>query len=243
MDEQQRVAVVTGAANGLGREFARALAAHGHLVAGLDIADLGDTAADVPGLLPVQADVTSEESVRSAIDTVVGHFGRLHIVVNNAGIYPRIPFAETTVADWHRIIQLNLSGPFLVTRAALPHLRAAGWGRVVNMASAVTLLGPPNMSAYIASKAGLIGLTRGLASELGRDGITVNAIAPGLTRTETAIHTNGANGGFERAVAGQAISAVEEPADLVSTLLYICAEGSGFLTGQTIVVDGGAAKH
>jgi NAD(P)-dependent dehydrogenase (short-subunit alcohol dehydrogenase family) len=243
MDEQQRVAVVTGAANGLGREFARALAAQGHLVAGLDIADLSGTAADVPGLLPLQADVTSEESVRSAIDAVVGHFGRLHIVVNNAGIYPRIPFAETTVADWHRIIQLNLSGPFLVTRAALPHLRAAGWGRVVNMASAVTLLGPPNMSAYIASKAGLIGLTRGLASELGRDGITVNAIAPGLTRTETAIGTNGANGGFERAVAGQSISAIEEPADLVSTLLYICAEGSGFLTGQTIVVDGGAAKH
>jgi NAD(P)-dependent dehydrogenase (short-subunit alcohol dehydrogenase family) len=126
-------------------------------VAGLDIADMSATADGGPGLLPVQADVTSEESVRAAISSVVGHFGRLDIVVNNAGIYPRIRFAETTVEAWNTIMQVNLSGPFLVTQAALPRLRALGWGRIVNLASAVTVPGAPNMAACMASKAELSG--------------------------------------------------------------------------------------
>jgi 3-oxoacyl-[acyl-carrier protein] reductase len=178
-----------------------------------------------------------------AVEAVADHFGGLHIVVNNAGIYPPLEFEKTTLADWRRIMRLNLDGPFLVSRAALPHLRAAGWGRIVNIVSAVVFLGPPDLVAYTASKAGLVGFTRALATAVGPDNITVNAIAPGLTSTETAAASTGANGGFERVRALQCIPRTGSPADLISTLLYVCAEGSGFLTGQTINVDGGSARH
>lgn len=245
--QTNRIAVVTGAARGLGQEFAVALAARGYPVAGWDIADQSETAERVTHtggeFLPVEVDITEPDDVEVAIAAVVRKFGALHIVVNNAGSYPPIPFEKTTIGDWRRIMRLNLDGPFLVTSAALPHLRAAGWGRIVNIVSAVVFLGPPDLVAYTASKAGLVGFTRALANTVGADGITVNAIAPGLTSTETAARTTGADGGFERVRAMQAIPHTESPADLISTLLYVCAEGSAFLTGQTINVDGGSAFH
>jgi len=240
-----RVAVVTGAARGLGQEFAVALARLGHKVSGWDIGDLGETAdrvAEAGGeFLPLKVDVIEPAQVGAAVDEVVERFGGLHIVVNNAGIYPPIPFEDTTIDDWRRIMRLNLEGPFSVTHAALPHLRAAGWGRVVNVVSAAVFLGPPDLVAYTTSKAGLVGFTRALANAVGADGITVNALAPGLTSTDTAAKTTGADGGFERVRAMQAIPHTESPADLVSTLEYLCDERSGFLTGQTINVDGGSA--
>lgn len=244
-----RVALVTGAARGLGQEFSVALAARGYRVAGLDVADLSETERrvaerDTSGpFVGVRADVTDPTAIAVAVDDVVARHGGLHIVVNNAGIYPEMAFEDTTLDDWRRIMRVNLEGPFVVTQAALPHLKAAGWGRIVNIVSAVVFLGPPGMVAYTTSKAGLVGFTRALASAVGDDGITVNAIAPGLTRTETAARTVGADGGFDRVRDLQVIPSVEEPRDLVSTLLYVCDEGSGFLSGQTINVDGGSAKH
>jgi 3-oxoacyl-[acyl-carrier protein] reductase len=240
-------AIITGTANGLGQTFAVALAKARYRVAGLDVADQAETSRLVEAaggeLLPVRCDVRDVESVDAAVGEVVREFGALHVVVNNAGIYPPIPFEDTTLADWRRNMRVNLDGPFLVTRAALPHLRAAGWGRIVNVVSAVVFLGPPDLVAYTTSKAGLVGFTRALATELGPANITVNAIAPGLTRTDTAARTTGADGGFERVRDLQCVPRIEEPEDLVSTLLYVCDEGSGFLTGQTINVDGGSAKH
>jgi NAD(P)-dependent dehydrogenase (short-subunit alcohol dehydrogenase family) len=241
------VAVVSGAASGLGQTFAIALARARYRVAGLDVADLDETEKLVEAagseLLPVECDVRDAESVDAAVAEVTREFGALHVVVNNAGIYPPIPFAETTLDDWRRIMRVNLDGPFLLTKAALPHLLAAGWGRIVNIVSAVVFLGPPELVAYTASKAGLVGFTRALATELGPDNITVNAIAPGLTHTATAARTTGADGGFERVRDLQCVPRIEEPEDLVSTLLYVCDKGSAFLTGQTINVDGGSAKH
>lgn len=241
---ERRVALITGAAQGLGQEFSVALAARGHAVAGLDVLDLSETARRAgPDFHGVRADVTDSGAVAAAVCETVARFGALHIVVNNAGVYPPIPFEKTTVDDWRAIMRLNLEGPFNVTKAALPHLRAARWGRIVNIASAVVFLGPPGLVAYTTSKAGLVGFTRALASEVGGEGITVNAIAPGLTRTATAAHTTGADGGFERVRDLQVIPVTEEPQDLISTLLYVCDEGSGFLSGQTINVDGGSAMH
>ncbi|MEU4826717.1 MULTISPECIES: SDR family NAD(P)-dependent oxidoreductase [Actinomadura] len=243
-DGPQRVVLVTGAAGGLGREFAIALAARGHRVAGLDLADLSGTADAIGDRFhPVRADVTDPDEVEAAVEETAARFGGLHIVVNNAGIYPPLEFEETTLEDWRRVMRVNLDGPFLVSRAALPHMKAAGWGRIVNIASAVVFLGPPDLVAYTTSKAGLVGFTRALASAVGSHGVTVNAIAPGLTRTGTAARTTGADGGFERVRDLQVVRAVEEPRDLLSTLLYVCDEGSGFLTGQTINVDGGSAMH
>lgn len=241
------VAIITGAASGLGQTFAVALAKARYRVAGLDLADLTETEELVEAagseLLSVRCDVRDPESVATAISEVKREYGALHVVVNNAGIYPPIPFEDTTLADWRRIMQVNLDGPFLVTQAALPHLREAGWGRIVNIVSAVVFLGPPELVAYTTSKAGLVGFTRALATELGPTNITVNAIAPGLVRTATAARTTGADGGFERVRDLQCVPRVEEPEDLVSTLLYVCDKASGFLTGQTINVDGGSAKH
>lgn len=237
------VAIVTGAANGLGQTFSVALARAGYEVAGLDVADMSRTRSLADGLLPVHCDVTSPDDVESALQQVIAEFGALNVVVNNAGVYPPIPFEDTTIDDWRRIMRVNLEGPFLITQAALPHLRAAGWGRIVNIVSAVVFLGPPELVAYTTSKAGLVGFTRALSTELGGENITVNAIAPGLTRTATATATTGADGGFERVRDLQSVPRIEEPEDLVSTLLYVCDRGSGFLTGQTINVDGGSAKH
>jgi NAD(P)-dependent dehydrogenase (short-subunit alcohol dehydrogenase family) len=242
-----RVALVTGAAQGLGRAFAVALTAEGADVVGLDIEAQDDTAEAAgagPGrFLGLRADVTDPAQVRAAVAAGVDRFGGLHIVVNNAGIFPPIPFDETSLEDLRRILRVNVEGPFIVTQAALPALRRAGWGRVVNIASAVVFLGPPDLVAYTTSKAALVGFTRALASALGPEEITVNCIAPGLTDTDTAARTTGADGGFERVIGLQVVPRQEHPADLVSTLLYVCDEGSAFLTGQTINVDGGSAKH
>jgi NAD(P)-dependent dehydrogenase (short-subunit alcohol dehydrogenase family) len=240
-----RTALVTGAAHGLGQEFAVALAGHGHRVAGLDPADQRETAARVGAAggdyLALTADVTDESAVRAAVDRAAAHFGGLHILVNNAGVYPELDFEDTTAEEWRRVMRINLEGPFLVTRAALPHLKAAGWGRIVNIVSAAVFVAPPRMVAYTASKSGLVGFTRSLAGALGPYGITVNAIAPGLTRTATAERTVGADGGFAYVRSQQAVPRTEEPADLVSSLLYAVDEGSGFLTGQTLNVGGGSA--
>lgn len=244
-----KTAVVTGAARGLGRAFAVALAGAGAgaRVAGVDVADMAETEAAVAEaggtFLAVTADVTSAKDITEAVARTAAAFGGIQILVNNAGVYPPIPFEDTTGEDLRRILRVNTEAPFLLAQACLPHLRAAGWGRIVNIASAVVFLGPPDLVAYTTSKAALVGFTRALSSALGPEGITVNCLAPGLTATETAARTTGADGGFARVRAEQDVPRTAEPADLVSTLLYMCDPASGFLTGQTVNVDGGSAKH
>jgi NAD(P)-dependent dehydrogenase (short-subunit alcohol dehydrogenase family) len=242
----RRVAVVTGAAAGLGQVFCAALARSGVAVAGIDISDLSDTAsavADAGGdFLAVTADVTEPAAMEAAAEQVNGHFGRTDICVNNAGIYPLIGFEETSLELWRRVMSINLDGAFYTVRAFLPLLKQSTSGRIVNIASAVVWLAPPRMVAYTASKGGVIGFTRALASELGPTGITVNAITPSMIATKTAVDT-GVTGDLDRVVGGQAVPRAQQPEDLVSTLLYLCDPASSFVTGSSINVDGGNAKH
>jgi 3-oxoacyl-[acyl-carrier protein] reductase len=241
-----RVAVLTGAAGGLGRAFAVGLAGAGIAVAGVDIADMGATAKAVQDaggtFLALTVDLSSASAAGELGRAVAAEFGRIDILINNAGIYPLVAFEETTYEQWRQVMALNLDGVFLATRSVLPWLKLSPSGRIVNVASAVIWLGPPKMVAYTTSKGGLIGFTRSLASELGPVGITVNAITPGLIPTETAVRT-GVTAELERVVSGQAIPRVEQPEDVVSSLLFLCDERSGFVTGAAINADGGFAKH
>jgi NAD(P)-dependent dehydrogenase (short-subunit alcohol dehydrogenase family) len=241
-----RTALITGAAGGLGRVFAAALAGQGIAVAGIDIADTGPAAAAVAQaggqFTGITADITDPEVAAVAVTEAAERLGGLDILVNNAGIFPMIPFAQTTPERWRQIMSLNLDGLFYVTSAALPWLTRSPAGRIVNIASAVVWLGPPGMVAYTASKGGVIGFTRALASELGPAGVTVNAITPSMIPTQTAVAT-GVTRDLDRVVAGQAVPRVQQPEDLVSTLLYLCDPGSAFVTGSAINVDGGHAKH
>jgi NAD(P)-dependent dehydrogenase (short-subunit alcohol dehydrogenase family) len=238
---QTRTALVTGAAQGLGQEFAVALAGRGYRVAGLDLVPQPETAERVLDYVELIGDVTDEAQIRQALDRLVDRFGTLHVLVNNAGVYPSRPFEEITPEEWRRVMRVNLEAPFLLTRAVLPYLKAAGRGRVVNIVSAAVLTAPPTMVPYVASKMGLIGFTRSLAAALGPYDITVNAIAPSMVRTATAERTVGAEGGFEHVRGQQVVPRTQRPSDLVSTLLYVVDEGSGFLTGQTLNVSGGSA--
>lgn len=243
---QGQIAVVTGAAGGLGRAFCVALGREGaRCVVGVDIADQAETRSAVAETgatyVALYADLTEEaDCERVAGETRA--LGGASILVNNAGIFPVIPFLETTREQWRRIHGLNVEGTFSMTKALLPQLIEGGWGRVVMVSSAVVWLGPPGMVAYTASKSALIGMTRGLANEVGATGVTVNAITPGLTRTTTALTTE-VNDQFDHVVGAQAVPRAEEAEDLVSALLFLCDRGSAFVTGQSINVDGGYALH
>jgi len=238
---ETRTALVTGAAQGLGQEFAVALAGHGYRVAGIDLVPQPETSQRILDYVELVGDVTDEEQIAHGLERVIDRFGTLHVLVNNAGVHPEADFEDITPDEWRRIMRVNLEAPFLVTRAVLPYLKEAGWGRIVNIASAAVLTPPPTMTAYVASKAGLIGFTRALAAALGPHGITVNAIAPSLVRTDTAEPTVGVDGGFVPVRGQQVVPKTQEPADLLPTLLYVVDEGSGFLTGQTLNVAGGSA--
>src|SRR6478735_8236942 len=184
---KDKVAVITGAAGGIGQAFARRLAEDGVHVA---IADVGDGAATVKMVqaagreaIAVKCDVSSEDSVAALAKEVNAKFSHVDIVVNCAGVFPQKDFSEMTFADWRKVLSINLDGTFLVTAAFVPGMRARKWGRVVNMASSTLGSVVTGFAHYVASKGGIVGFTRAAATDLAPYGITVNAIAPGLTRS------------------------------------------------------------
>jgi NAD(P)-dependent dehydrogenase (short-subunit alcohol dehydrogenase family) len=241
-----RVAVVTGGANGIGREIALRLADDGADVAVLDVADAEHVAAKLEHrsgrALAVFCDVTDEASVAQAAMRVTDELGSADILVNNVGVYPYDDFAEIDLATWRRVMAVNLDSVFIVSSAFVPAMRARGWGRIVNMASNTFHGGKyPSYVHYIASKGGVVGFTRGLASALGADGITVNAIVPGLTRTDTMIASRPPDL-FDKVVATQSIARSQEPADVAGAVSFLASDAAGFITGQTLPVDGGVAR-
>lgn len=222
-----QVAVVTGGARGLGRAIAERLAADGATVEILD--------------LESGVDVADEEAVERAFARILGDSGRIDILVNNAGIYPHVEFAEMTLADWHRVLRTNLDSVFLCSRAVYGPMRERGYGRIVNISSATFFIGYPGLSAYVASKGGIIGFTRALASEAGPHGLTVNAITPGLIATEQALAEEGEI--FDEIVPQQAVARPGRPQDVADCVAYLARSESSWITGQTINVDGGHRYH
>lgn len=244
-----RVALVTGGGQGLGRAFAAALCAQGArvVVADLDLERARAVATELGGdrAYAVEVDVADEASVTVMAEAAVAPFGPVDVLVNNAAIFSTLqmrPFEQIPVPEWDRVMAVNVRGPFLCCRALVPGMRTAGYGKIVNISSATVFIGRPNYLHYVASKAAVIGMTRAMATELGVDGITVNALAPGATETEIPRASVTADQA-RRIVDGQAIKRREVPADLVGALLFLASADSDFMTGQTVNVDGGAAFH
>lgn len=239
---------MTGAAQGLGYAAAARLAADGASVALLDRdGERLGAAADTLGaqgltVLPHTVDLTDEEGVRAAVAAVLSAEGRIDVLVNNVGIYPHRPFEELTYAEWRHVLAVNLDSVFLCTHAVYPAMRERGYGRVVNVSSSTFFIGYPGLAAYIASKGGIIGFTRALASEAGPHGITVNAVTPGLIATEGVLGGEEA-GLFDEIVPEQALPRRGEPGDIAECIAYLASPAAGFITGQTINVDGGHRFH
>ena len=248
MSTKNRVAIVTGGATGIGYAFVQGLLAHDY---GVVIADLRGAEAAAQSLrgegadvIGVTADVADRAQAEAMVRSAVDHFGGLDVLVNNAGIFTNLkmtPVEKIDDAEWDRVMRVNVFGPFNCARAALPALRQRGGGRIVNIASIVALKGPPMMPHYVASKGAVIALTRALAREFGALGITVNSIAPGLTLSdgvlETGIHET--FGDVARRT-GRSIQRDQVPQDLVGAMLFLAGADSAFITGQTLVVDGGS---
>jgi NAD(P)-dependent dehydrogenase (short-subunit alcohol dehydrogenase family) len=249
---QDKVALITGAANGIGQAFAKRLAEDGVHIAVADMADGRETVRLVEAAgrnaLAVACEVSDPDSVAAMARAVQQKFGRVDIVVNCAGIYPQLDFAAMSFAEWRRVLSINLDGTFLVTAAFVPGMRARQWGRIVNMASSTFGSVTTGFVHYVASKGGVIGFTRALAGDLAADGITVNAIAPGLTRSPGTLVRQPRPGfanmdeEFVAVAQLQAIKRVEVPDDLVGALSFLTSDDAAFMTGQTLNVDGGRVR-
>jgi (S)-1-phenylethanol dehydrogenase len=249
---QDKVAIITGGANGIGQAFARRLAQDGVHIAIADVepADATVRLVEQAGrqALAVSCDVTSPDAVAAMAAQVERHFGRCDILINCAGIFPQQPFDAMTFVDWRRIMAINLDGVFLVTSAFVPGMKRRGWGRIVNMASSTLGSVVTGFVHYVASKGGIVGFTRALASELGPHGVTVNAISPGLTRTPGTLARKPRAGlasmdeEFTAVAAMQAIKRGEVPDDLVGTVSFLTSDDAAFITGQTLNVDGGRVR-
>lgn len=239
-----RVALVTGAGRGIGAAIARALAAEGCDVALVELAVDGPVqrvAEEIRALgrraHPVACDVRDFDAAGSAVERVVRELGGLHVLVCNAGITRDAVSWKMSEAEWDDVLAVNLKGCFNFVRAAVPALREAAWGRVVAVSSINGLRGKFGLANYAASKAGLVGLAKSLARELGAFGVTVNVVAPGMVLTDMVrtLPDEVLEGARSEAVTGR----LAEPGEVASAVTFLCSEAAGSITGETLRVDGG----
>lgn len=247
---KEKVAVVTGGAKGLGRAFALRLAEEGAkvmVVTRKDMQNLLETVRQIEtrggDARAFQADVAVEDDTRAMAEATINEFGRIDILINNAAIYDGIkrkPFYEIDPDEWDLVMSVNVKGAFLATRAVFPYMRDQGYGKIVNLASEVFFTGSHGFAHYVASKGGIIGLTRALAVELGSFNICVNCLAPGFTDTEA---SRGLADVTKYDTSRTPLKRLERPEDLTGAALFLASPESDFITGQTLLVDGGRAMH
>jgi NAD(P)-dependent dehydrogenase (short-subunit alcohol dehydrogenase family) len=246
-----KVAIVTGGAQGIGFAVAETLAARGAAVVIADRAGADEAAERLKQsnrqAIGIATDVASADNTRAMAKAAVDAFGGIDILVNNAGIYSTLtprPFEEIDPAEWRRVMEVNTLGVFLCCRAALPAFKARGGGRIINISSGVAFKGNPYMAHYVASKGAVVSLTRALASELGQYNVLVNSVAPGFTVSD-GVKANAAlvAGVKEVSLRGRLLARDMTPEDLVGAVAFFAGPDAAFITGQTLVVDGGAYFH
>lgn len=251
---RDKVAIVTGAARGLGRSFSLRLAQEGAKIVAMNIVlrpkdkeDLDETVKQIKALgaeaTPFVGDVSVVKDTAAMAEAAVKAFGKVDILINNAAIYDglkRRPFYEIDPDEWDLVMKVNVKGAFLCTRAVFPYMKNQGYGKIVNIASEVFFTGSHGFAHYVASKGGIIGMTRALAIELGPHGIRINCVAPGFTDTEA---SRGIADVTKYDTSKTPLGRVVKPEDLTGAALYLASPDSDFVTGQTILVDGGRVMH
>jgi NAD(P)-dependent dehydrogenase (short-subunit alcohol dehydrogenase family) len=238
-----RVAIVTGAAQGIGRTIAEKLAQDGATVVVADMQAADGVARELGGLA-LTVDVSDPDSTAAMAQATVDAYGRIDILVNNAGIYSSLvptPFEQLDVAEWKRVFDVNVLGMWLATRACTPHMRAAKYGRIVNLASGTPFKGVPFLLHYVSSKGAVVAMTKSLAKELGADNVLVNAVAPGFTMSDGVLANDVQVQALQEASAKARVLVRDQyPEDIVGAVAFFAGEGASFITGQSLVVDGGA---
>ncbi len=243
MRSSERIVVITGAAGGIGSGLVERFLANGDAVVA------SDTSAETlkawrtgypedARLVSFAADISSEEDTTKLAALVLEQFGHVDVLINCAGYFPFVPFEELTSAVWRKIIDVNLTGHFLMTQALLPLMKERGSGRIINFGSGSVFAAPRGQAHYVTAKAGLVGFTRTLAREVGQYGITVNLITPGLTLTK-AVRDSFPQEILAAQRSGRALARDEEPEDLVGPVFFLASPDADFVTGQTLNVDGG----
>ncbi|MFL5048631.1 MAG: SDR family NAD(P)-dependent oxidoreductase [Xanthobacteraceae bacterium] len=246
-----RVVIITGGGKGIGKVYAKEFARAGARVVAADIDGaaaemVGEEIAALGGeALALTTDIADPKSTEAMAAAAVDRFGTIDVLINNASlmsVLARRSWLEIPVDEWDRVMAVNLRGMFLSCRAVFPAMKAQGRGKIVNISSSRVWDGTPNRLHYTTSKAGVIGFTRALAREVGEFGITVNAVTPGMTQSETQVASSSGNY-LSMRIAGRAIERAQYPEDLVGAVMFLASSARDFMTGQTINVDGGKAMH
>jgi len=245
---KDQVAIVTGAAQGIGAHYARGLAKEGASVAVVDILDPTPVVKEIVGndgkALALKIDVSDEGQTKEMVRRTVETFGRVDILINNAAIYGTIvrkPFEQLTVEEWDKLYAVNVRGIFLCVKAVAPHMKAQKRGKIVNVTSSTFFKGNENFLHYVSSKGAVVAMTRSLARELGDFNINVNAIAPGQTMSEANLKRGEETDA--RSLRTRLLKKRLVPEDLVGTVVYLSSPDSDMMTGQILLVDGGTAFH
>jgi NAD(P)-dependent dehydrogenase (short-subunit alcohol dehydrogenase family) len=242
-----KVAIVTGAAQGIGRAIAGGLAAQGARIVVADLRGAEEAARAFDDGVGLTIDVSSEDDAQRMAAETLERCGRIDILVNNAGLYASLamrPFDQIPADEWRRVMDVNVLSMFLTCRAVVPHMREQGGGRIVNISSGTPFRGVPFLLHYVTSKGAIVALTRALAKELGGDEVLVNCVAPGFTMSAgVESHPEVVQALRDVSVGSRTLKRDQVPEDVVGAVVFLCGPGAAFVTGQTMVIDGGQYFH